>query len=333
MRCLPITSTKHPIVSVSSTMMKIFSIPLVILLISRRTNPTAAFAYGKGFGRGNSQNNPSFVTFDRFKSSCPADADAIRQFDPTLISDENNDDTWVAVFRSSNNLPSVFVKDAFFDAMAQSTTNQDGDAETLVSSRSSVGSGVINTQTAGAQSKPVAVARLSPSSSAPNVFIIDSMRCTLKKENTDPDCDGGSEHTEAIGVCIDELVLSYLQKNIGDISNNEKVKFDGGVRFRGTLVSGKLLEARGFKEVNALSSDMHSHESDFDGALKKYAERSTSKEIAKNPGARDRALKIVSYLAKIDREGELQSKTGTDCDDGGDDDSDFDPWSSVKRYL
>lgn len=314
-------------------MMEIISIPLGLFLLSRNPTPAAAFASGKGFGRENSQNNPSFVTFDRFKSSCPADIDAIRKFDPTLISDENNDDTWVAVFRSSNNLPSVFVRDAFFDAMTQSTTNQDGDAETIVSSRSSVGSGVISTQTGGAQAKPVAVARLSPSSSTPNVYIIDSMRCTLKKENTDLDCDGGSEHTEAIGVCIDELVLSYLQKNIGDNPNNEEVKFDGGVRFRGTLVSGKLLEARGFREVNALSSDMHSHESDFDGALKRYAERSTSKEVAKNPGARDRALKIVSYLAKIDREEELRGKIGDDSNDKGDDDADFDPWSSVKRYL
>ena len=42
-------------------------------------------------------------------------------------------------------------------------------------------------------------------------YIIDSMRCSLRKEVTDPDCDGGREHAEAIGICIDELVLEYLR--------------------------------------------------------------------------------------------------------------------------
>ena len=38
------------------------------------------------------------------------------------------------------------------------------------------------------------------------------MRCVLKKENTDDDCDRRSKHTEAIGVCIDELALLYLRR-------------------------------------------------------------------------------------------------------------------------
>jgi len=37
------------------------------------------------------------------------------------------------------------------------------------------------------------------------------MRFSLRKEDTDPDCDGGREHAEAIGICIDELVLEYLR--------------------------------------------------------------------------------------------------------------------------
>lgn len=214
--------------------------------------------------------------------------------------------------------------------MAVATTAQDGDSQTLVSVQE--GAGVISGNLQDA--KPVAVARLTVSKDNDNISIIDSMRCTLKKEDTDFDCDGGSEHAEAIGACIDELVLSYLQSYLETESSNEdkrKLHFDGGIRFRGTLVSGKLLEARGFREATQLSADMHSHESDFDGALQKYAERSTSREVSKSPGARDRALKIISLLSKIDRD-EDQKRESEDEDDEGDE-SDFDPWASVKRYL
>ena len=148
--------------------------------------------------------------------------------------------------------------------MAVATTAQDGDSQTLVSVQE--GAGVISGNLQYA--KPVAVARLAVSKDNDNISIIDSMRCTLKKEETDFDCDGGSEHAEAIGACIDELVLSYLQRYLETESSNEdkrKLHFDGGIRFRGTLVSGRLLEARGFREATQLSADMHSHESDFDG--------------------------------------------------------------------
>ncbi|KAL7479165.1 hypothetical protein ACHAW6_004909 [Cyclotella cf. meneghiniana] len=301
--------------------------------ISIALPPSHAFSSGRGFGKPPSDSN-AFVSFDRFRASCPEDINAIQNFDKTLITDDatDNEDVWVAVYRSNNNLPNVFVRDAFFDAMKTSTTVQEGDSQSIVSTSSTsiVGTGVIVSSGAETSAKPVAVARLTKSVDT-NISIIDSMRCTLKKEDTNPDCDGGSEHAEAIGVCIDELVLYFLQKYmVSHSSQDNDVRFDGGIRFRGTLVSGKLLEARGFREVSVLSSDMHSHESDYLGALTKYADRSASKETAKNPGSRERALKIVSYLGRIDREDEI--KRDEDKNDNNDD-NDFDPWASVKRYI
>ena len=215
--------------------------------------------------------------------------------------------------------------------MKASTTAQEGDADTLVSSTKSISTSISEGSLISNNSnKPVAVARLFKDPNA-NHHIMDSMRCVLKKENTDEECDGGSEHAEAIGVCIDELVLSYLQQCIDD--NDEKLSFDGGIHFRGTLVSGKLLDSRGFREVTELSLDMHSHESDFDGALSRYAERATSREVAKNPGALDRALKIVSYLGRIDRDQDRLKAKQVNEDDGDEEERDYDPWASVKKFF
>ena len=70
------------------------------------------FAAGKGFGASSSSSssgNKSFIGADRFKAICPADKETIKQFDSTLISDDDDGssdkDTWVAVYRSKNNLP------------------------------------------------------------------------------------------------------------------------------------------------------------------------------------------------------------------------------------
>ena len=293
-----------------------------LLFISGAVHLANAFSAGKGFGK--SPNNKAFVSFDRFRASCPEDVNAIKKFDASLVKDDAAGDIWVAVYRSNNNLPNVFVRDAFFDAMKTSTTVQEGDSETLVSAASaSVGSGVVVSSGAKGTDKPVAVARLTESLVSTGVSLIDSMRCTLKKEDTNPDCDGGSEHAEAIGICIDELVLHYLQQCVVD----DTKKFDGGVRFRGTLVSGKLLEDRGFREVTSLSSDMHSHETDYVGALMKYAERSTSTEVAKNPGSRERALKIMSNLGRLERSDEIPKSADDEEED------DFDPWASVKKFA
>lgn len=288
------------------------NVAALLLLFLLAAGARAFSSSGKGFGKSSSSasgGGNAFVSFDRFRASCPADPGAIRQFAPGLIKDDGSssgEDVWVAVYRSANNLPSVFVRDSFMDAMRASTTVQGGDSETIVSAVSSTtASGVISNSSGGSSgdsdTKPVAVARLAKGD---NCYILDSMRCVLKKENTDADCDGGSEHAEAIGVCIDELVLSYLNRYLEEEASAEggTMSFDGGIHFRGTLVSGKLLDSRGFREVSELSADMHSHESDFDGALSKYAERSASKDVAKNPGARDRALKIVGCLSRIDRD-------------------------------
>lgn len=331
-------SALHPTATSPEIMLKMLPIILIVLLIA---TTTSAFSAGKGFGATPPSSN-AFVSFDRFRASCPAEVDAIRQFDPSLLKDDaNGEDVWVAVYRSANNLPSVFVRDAFMDAMKVSTTAQGGDSETLVSSMSatessnSVISNNSNISNDMDAAKPVAVARLGKDPNT-NFHILDSMRCALKKEDTDADCDGGSEHAEAIGVCIDELVLSYLQRYLKEeAGESSEMSFDG-IHFRGTLVSGILLDSRGFREVSELSADMHSHESDFDGALSKYAERSTSKEVAKNPGARDRALKIVSYLGRMDRdEDRRKAKQGkyVGGEDGDEEESDFDPWASVKRFI
>lgn len=78
------------------------------------------FAAGKGFGASSSSGNKSFIGGDRFKSVCPADSATIKQFDSTLISDDadgssDNNDTWVAVYRSKNNLPVSVTQMHFFD--------------------------------------------------------------------------------------------------------------------------------------------------------------------------------------------------------------------------
>jgi hypothetical protein len=57
----------------------------------------------------------------------------------------------------------------------------------------------------------------------------------------------------------------------------------------------------------------------------KYAERTTS--TAKNPGSRDRALKIVSSLGRLNKDEELDSS------DEQSEADDFDPWASVKKYI
>ncbi|KAL3822825.1 hypothetical protein ACHAXA_011462 [Cyclostephanos tholiformis] len=372
-------------------------IPLLLAIPAADAFSSSSYG-GDGGGIGGGFGAP--ISLDRFRATCPADLDAVLRFDPTLLdvgssgktmATAGDDDVWVAVYRSANNLPSVFVRDAFFDAMRVSTSVVVGgggggamrdDSEMLVSSSSSFSVGVdggaimISNDNDDGET-PVAVARLGRDVNPCNDdggqsshYIIDSMRCALRKEETDPDCDGGSEHAEAIGICIDELVLAYLRKHSemekkrrsrgnGDddyvdvvrgagVGCERRMSFDGGIHFRGTLVSGRLLDSRGFREVDELSADMHSHESDYDGALDKYSERSTSRDVAKYQGARDRALRIVSYLGRLDREEDkrrsrsrtLMRKKNKRIGDGdaavGDDDegeSDFDPWASVKKFI
>ena len=146
------------------------------------------------------------------------------------------------------------------------------------------------------------------------------MRCSLKKENTDDSCDGNSEHAEAIGVCIDELILYYLRQGLGE--------FHGSIRCKATLVSGKLLEERGFQEVTQLSKDMATHISDSRLCMEKYAERSVA-TVARSPGARDRSLQILSFLGRLDEDkcSELSKK------DDDTNDEEYDPWASANSIF
>lgn len=310
-----------------------------------------------------SSSSTTIALFDRFRTSCPADLDAIRRFDPTLdINVEDDDNVWAAVFRIANNLPSVFVdrESEFFNAMTSATTtslpssssssssgNSSENAPYMTGGSSSSSSGVMIVANCNENQTPVAIARLrkgdydgndgnvnnSSSSSSSYYCIMDAMRCSLRKEDTNPDCDGGSEHSEALGLCIDELVLAYLRGKM------ECDSFDGGIRFRGTLISGRLLSSRGFREVSdlQLSKDVRtSHESDVDGAMEQYSERMTSRL---SPGARERASSIVSYLGRMDREKDKRRRRSA-CDNKEEDvvvteegENDFDPWASITKYL
>lgn len=308
----------------------------------------AAFASNNN----NESPSPAFTLSDRFKSICPADISSIHRFDPYLVNNNNNEEedggsSWVAIYRSNNNLPSVLIKDDFLNAMKIATTVQGSDSystntsirsktsssdiQTTISSNTDIDSLTTTTEFnkdnnkdgSGVQAlTPVAVAKLSPSSDFPGRWTMESMRCSLKKEDSNNSCDGGSEHTEALSICIDELILHHLKMGR---------RFDGAIRTKATLVSGTLLEERGFREVTKLSKDMATHLSSVDACMEKYAERVVT-TLAKSPGARDRALEIVSYLGQLDSKAE-KKETATEEKEEEDGDSDYDPWAPMKRFL
>jgi hypothetical protein len=265
---------------------------------------------------------------------------SIRQFDPSLsIDDDDKKDkedsaVWVAVFRTSNNAPSVFVKDDFLNAMRLATG---GITETLSSASKATSPtnddddmSAPKLQVTKSGPTPVAVARLCPSRAFPGTWALDNMRCSLKKETTDDSCEGGSEHKEALSVAMDALLLYYL-------GNGHP--WDGAIRTKATLVGASLLEERGFQPVDALSKDMATHVSSLDASMEKYAEKyvETMSSTSKNQGARDRANEMLSKLGRLDREADLMAaklrqQMASTASDGNDND-DYDPWASVKQYL
>lgn len=172
-------------------------------------------------------------------------------------------------------------------------------------------------------SKPVAIARLKKTSED-NVYLLDNLRCALKKEDQDASCDGGSEFVEALSVAVDTLLLQHLQQLLqkGDDKANEVV-FEGTVRTKSTLFSNKLFEQRGFQEVETLSLDMATHVSSYEACFSQYAERSIAASIAQ--GTRDRALQIVALLGKLDPAIQNQAQ-----EDNKDDD--YDPWANMQIY-
>ena len=271
----------------------------------------------------------SFSLFDRFTAICPADISRVAQFAPSLIqsneNDEENDEkecVWVAVYRSANNKPSVYVKDEFFDAMRLATDA--GAAATSSEQTAKVSPLLMTTSSNGANTaaqRPIAVACLRPSEIYQGRWVIDSIRCSLKKENTNNVCDGGSEFAEALCVAVDSLLLNYLESH---------KFFDGVLRMKSTLFSSKLLEERGFQPVESLQKDMVTHISSLDSSMKEYALRSVDTS-SKSPGGRDRAMKILSFLGRIDRDADIKaSREQQQSDNEVDKDNDYDPWGSVR---
>jgi hypothetical protein len=263
----------------------------------------------------------SFTLFDRFRAVCPADRASVMRFHPSLIpavDDTDNDASpgiWVAVYRYSNNKPSVLIRDEFLRAM-RSATDSRSLLDTSVPSPSSSSSIETRTSVGVEQPAPVAVARLVPSSDNPGSWVMDCMRCALRKEDTDPACDGNSEHNEAIATAIDTLLEHYL--GFCD-------RFDSAIRTKATLFSAGLLEERGFEPVTTLQRDMASHVSSLDRCLERYAARSVS-TVSKSPGARKRALNIVSLLGQLNREKDWQASMEEKANRAQDESDEYDPF-------
>jgi hypothetical protein len=312
-----------------------------------------------GFGGNNnhgSNSNNMAILSDRFRCSCPATLSSIRLFEPSLVlvasssfsslqDDENNDNNnendnnndsaiWAAVYRSNQNQPSVFIRDDFLNAMKAAVEPVSSSSS---SSSSSQPSSVL-LETPESKQVPVAVACLRPSVDLDGCYVLDTLRCVLKKENMDASCDGGSEHCEAIAVAIDALLQHHLSSkgSTSSLKNDDKaVRFERAIRAKATLISGNLLEMRGFEPMDELSRDMATHVSSLDACLEKYAERSVNNKIS--PGAQQRALSIVSCLARLDREADFKAaaaakaaKARQDQEKGQDD---YDPFSSITRFF
>eukprot|EP00535_Pseudo-nitzschia_heimii_P007228 CAMPEP_0197177818 /NCGR_PEP_ID=MMETSP1423-20130617/3285_1 /TAXON_ID=476441 /ORGANISM="Pseudo-nitzschia heimii, Strain UNC1101" /LENGTH=381 /DNA_ID=CAMNT_0042627425 /DNA_START=51 /DNA_END=1196 /DNA_ORIENTATION=- len=299
---------------------------------------------------------------DRFRSVCLEGTESkgpIDEFDSELHSSQDtidpSGDLWAAVYRSNNNKPSVVVRDDFFRAMNDATSGKNGDSSGADASDSSnnnkdddSASNGVSTVSGTASflsdtmpgmleipsTKPVAIARLTKSETSTDtktVYLLDNLRCSLKKETQDASCDGGSEFVEALSVAVDTLLLKHLQRLLenrdddDDGGEAEDVVFEGTVRTKATLFSGRLFDSRGFAEIETLSRDMATHVSSYEACFAKYADRTIEATIAS--GNRDRALQIVALLGRLDPE--VQKSEGS----GGDgDDDDYDPWANMQLY-
>ena len=346
----------------------------LVLLLSASKITVLGFSTPNSNNSGNSEARSTFTLFDRFRPECPANPQSIHSYDPTLLQQPDTTTTddepvWVAVFRTSNNAPSVFVKDEFLNAMRLATGGlselppkaNNNNMEHQIETSSGKGFGASSTTSSSSSSSknvkasneadssimtksnnasPVAVARLCPSADFPGTWTLDNMRCSLKKETQDESCEGGSEHKEALSVAIDALLLHYLSSNNSSSSSNnnsQQKSFEGAIRSKATLVGASLLEERGFQPVEELSKDMATHVSSLDGSMEAFAEKYVQSMTTKNQGARDRAEKILSMLGRLDRDRDLQQaidKKKEDCgDDKGSDDDDYDPWASIKQFI
>jgi hypothetical protein len=255
--------------------------------------------------------DPSLNLLDRFRCTCPADPSSIRRFGAS-IQEDTPDSTWAAVYRSNNNKPSILIKDEFFHAMRAAT------GETI-----SLGSSIQvskDLETPLQQETPVAIARLHPSPEYPGTWVLDKIQSCLKKEDANEECDGGSEHAEALSVAVDALLLHHLQHNSC---------FEQAIRGKGTLVSGVLLEERGFQQVEKLCRDMATHVSSLDACMERYADRVVS---TKHLGARSVALQILSELGRLNREVDLHASRQRQ-EMNGEKDDENDPWAGMKQFT
>lgn len=246
---------------------------------------------------------------DRFRVSCPSDTQPIQQFDPKISTDEK--EIWCAVYRSNNNLPNVLMRDDFFQSMKIATDpNNDSILSSLTIDNNDNEEGIPY------QTKPVAIGRLRQKESS-NVWILDTLRCIFKKENMDDDCDGGSEHTEAISLCIDTLFSYFLKQ-----AQNQNYK----LQCKSTLISSPLVEARGFTPIEKLNKDMTTHcVGNYDVCMEMYADKISSTGLS--PMARSNALSILSLLGQLDSYDEVE------VDEKDEDEADYDPWASIKRFI
>ena len=269
-------------------------------------------------------NGASFpIQFDRFRCLCPADPSTIRQYDASLnVGEENDCSVWAAVYRSNNNLPTVLLKDDFLNSMRIATSGFS--VETTTFSNKLIETTLLSRET------PVAVARLRPSDQFNNKYVLDNMRCWLKKEDTNPDCDGGSEHKEALSVAIDALLLRYLNEKIHSTKRTDYPMFEQTIRAKATLVSSQLLEERGFQPVQALCKDMATHTSSLDTCLEKYADRTLNAPL--NSHKQAVALQILSKLGLLDRNAELQAALREE-ESEDDSDNEYDPWAGIRQFI
>ncbi|OEU14834.1 hypothetical protein FRACYDRAFT_241391 [Fragilariopsis cylindrus CCMP1102] len=365
---------------------------LVAIVTQQQSHHVVVGVYG--FSMSMSMSMSSIMTsdsnnnFDRFKSVCLTDKkkreSVIKEFgDESLLSslglhsqnvdddndnDNANDELWAAVYRSNNNKPSVIVRDDFFRAMNDATTttkssaDDNDDAMNNVSTISPSNTATFLSDTMPdllqiPSSKPVAIARLIRTNNKDS-YLLDNLRCSLKKEDQDSNCDGGSEYLEALACAVDTLLLNHLQKLLSSSSStntpqeNDDVPIifkDGSIRTKATLFNSKLFEQRGFIPIETLSRDMATHVSNYESCSNSYTERASSGEqsTTTTTTTTNSGIGFGQKQKQSDDDGDAVSNpkniasderntNKTDDDDNNKDDEEedeYDPWATmyVKR--
>jgi hypothetical protein len=129
---------------------------------------------------------------------------------------------------------------------------------------------------------------------------------------------------EALSVAVDTLLVHHLSSSQNNDDDDGQAQiFEGAIRTKGTLFSGRVLEIRGFAPVEELSKDMATHVSNFEDCLNSYTGRANNEDLS--PAARDRALQIMSLLGRLDKEKQAEASSSAD----GDDDDAYDPWANI----